>query len=155
MEKIGYYGGTFNPIHNGHVGVCRQAVSQLKLDRLLLIPTYVPPHKAAPDLAKGSDRLEMCRLAVQGTPGIWVDDYEIARGGVSYSVETLRYLHNVYPEDDLYLLMGTDNFVTFERWKDWREIGKIATLAVASREPDDKSALLVHEIGRASCRERV
>lgn len=144
MAKIGYYGGTFNPIHNGHMGVCRQAMNQLHLDRLLLIPTYVPPHKAAPDLADGHDRLEMCRLAAEGMPGVQADGYEIMRGGVSYSIDTLRYLRGQYPGDDLYLLMGTDNFLIFEHWKNWQDIGKLATLAVASREPDDKPSLYMH-----------
>ncbi len=141
MKHIGFYGGTFNPIHLGHVGVCRTAVEQLRLDRLYLTPTFVPPHKAAPDLAPGEDRLEMCRLAVREIPEVVVDDYELRREGISYTILTLRRLREVFPEDEIYLIMGTDNFLTFELWRDWREIGKIATLAVASREEDDSEAL--------------
>ncbi len=70
MARIGFYGGTFNPIHLGHVGVCRQAVKQLRLDCLHVIPAFIPPHKASPDLAAGEDRLAMCRLALQGLPNI-------------------------------------------------------------------------------------
>ena len=70
MARIGFYGGTFNPIHLGHVGVCHQAVKQLRLDCLHVIPAFIPPHKASPDLAAGEDRLAMCRLALQGLPNI-------------------------------------------------------------------------------------
>lgn len=141
MARIGFYGGTFNPIHNGHIGVCRQAVKQLKLDRLHLIPTFVPPHKSSKELASGKDRLAMCRLAVQDQPLVYVDDFELQKGGVSYSVETMRHMRSVYPEDTLYFIMGTDNYLTFTAWYRWREIGKLCTLAVASRELDDKEAL--------------
>ena len=84
MARIGFYGGTFNPIHMGHVEVCRQAIKQLRLDCLHVIPTFIPPHKATPDLAAGEDRLEMCRLAVRELQGAIADDYELTCGGVSY-----------------------------------------------------------------------
>lgn len=71
MARIGFYGGTFNPIHLGHVGVCRQAVKQLRLDCLHVIPAFIPPHKASPDLAAGEDRLAMCRLACRGCRISW------------------------------------------------------------------------------------
>ena len=141
MARIGLYGGTFNPIHNGHLGVCRKAVEQLHLDRLHLVPTYVPPHKAAPDLASGEDRLAMCRLAAEEISAVFVDDRELVRGGVSYTIDTLRDLHHKYPDDELYLLMGSDNYLTFEQWRSWREICELCTLAVASRETDDRPVL--------------
>lgn len=141
MARIGFYGGTFNPIHLGHVGVCRQAVKQLHLDCLHVIPAFIPPHKASPDLAAGEDRLAMCRLALQGLPNILADDYELTRGGVSYTIETMRHMRECYPEDDFYLIMGTDNYLTFTAWREWQALGRMCTLAVASREEDDKEAL--------------
>lgn len=141
MARIGFYGGTFNPIHLGHVGVCRQAVRQLRLDCLHVIPAFIPPHKASPDLAAGEDRLAMCRLALQGLPNILADDYELTRGGVSYTIETMRHMRECYPEDDFYLIMGTDNYLTFTAWREWQALGRMCTLAVASREEDDKEAL--------------
>lgn len=141
MARIGLYGGTFNPIHNGHIGVCRQAVAQLGLDTLHLMPTFVPPHKAAPGLVDGKDRLAMCQLAVRDEAHIVADDYELNKGGVSYSVETIRALRERYPEDALFLVMGTDNFLGFTEWYRWKEIGSLCTLAVASREMDDKDKL--------------
>ena len=141
MAKIGFYGGTFNPIHMGHIGVCRQAIKQLKLNSLHVVPTFIPPHKASPDLAAGEDRLAMCRLAVQELPGAVADDYELTRGGVSYSIDTMRHMKTVYPEDDFYLIMGTDNYLTFTAWREWQALGKMCTLAVASREVDDREEL--------------
>ena len=118
MARIGFYGGTFNPIHLGHVGVCRQAVKQLRLDCLHVIPAFIPPHKASP-----------------------ADDYELTRGGVSYTIETMRHMRECYSEDDFYLIMGTDNYLTFTAWREWQALGRMCTLAVASREEDDKEAL--------------
>lgn len=141
MAIIGLYGGTFNPIHQGHIGVCRQAVEQLKLDCLYLAPTYVPPHKAAPDLASGEDRLAMCRIAVEGLPHVEVEDYELCRGGISYTIDTLEYMRREHSAEEFYLLMGSDNFLTFQLWRCWREIGLLATLAVAPRGTEDRSEL--------------
>lgn len=141
MAKIGFYGGTFNPIHMGHIGVCRQAIKQLKLNSLHVVPTFIPPHKASPDLAAGEDRLAMCCLAVQELPGAVADDYELTRGGVSYSIDTMRHMKTVYPDDDFYLIMGTDNYLTFTAWREWQALGKMCTLAVASREIDDREDL--------------
>ena len=165
MARIGFYGGTFNPIHRGHLTAARAAMDVLELDRLLLIPAsipphkalpqgraepadrlhvipaFIPPHKASPDLAAGEDRLAMCRLALQGLPNILADDYELTRGGVSYTIETMRHMRECYSEDDFYLIMGTDNYLTFTAWREWQALGRMCTLAVASREEDDKEAL--------------
>ena len=155
MARIGFYGGTFNPIHLGHVGVCRQAVKQLRLDCLHVTPAFIPPHKASPDLAAGEDRLAMCRLAVPGLPNInemitllketsicgYIGLNELTRGGVSYTIETMRHMRECYSEDDFYLIMGTDNYLTFTAWREWQALGRMCTLAVARREEDDKEAL--------------
>lgn len=153
MARIGFYGGTFNPIHMGHVGVCRQAIKQLHLDCLHVIPTFIPPHKASPELAAGEDRLAMCRLAVRGLQGAVADDYELTRGGVSYSIDTMRHMREIYPDDDFYLIMGTDNYLTFTAWREWQALGRMCTLAVASREVDDKEAL--YQMARLMAREGV
>ena len=83
----------------------------------------------------------MCRLALQGLPNILADDYELTRGGVSYTIETMRHMRECYSEDDFYLIMGTDNYLTFTAWREWQALGRMCTLAVASREEDDKEAL--------------
>ena len=114
--KTGIYGGTFNPIHRGHIHLAEEFARRLGLDRVLLIPTRVPPHKAAPDLASGKDRLAMCRLAVGEKTNLEVSDIEMRREGKSYTAETLEELRRLYPQDEFYLLMGEDMFLTVEHW---------------------------------------
>ena len=115
--RIGIYGGTFNPIHRGHLTAARAAMDALGLDRLLLIPASVPPHKALPQgSADAADRLEMAALAcAQLGPVAQALDIELHRTGPSYTVDTLRQLRMEHPEDELWLLMGTDMFLSLER----------------------------------------
>lgn len=131
--RIGIYGGTFNPVHNGHVHVMRCFAERLRLDKLLLIPTATPPHKQAQNLAPAEDRLAMCRLAARGLPGAEVSDLEIRRGGRSYTAETLHCLREVYPKAELFLLMGEDMFLTVESWYQPESIFALATIATAPR----------------------
>ncbi len=114
--KTGIYGGTFNPIHRGHLHLLTEFTRRLSLDRVLLIPTRVPPHKEAPDLASGEDRLQMCRLAVEGISHLQISEIEMRREGKSYTAETLEELHDLFPKDRFYLLMGEDMFLTVEHW---------------------------------------
>ncbi len=133
MERIGIYGGTFNPPHLGHLRAAMYAVEALGLDRLLLIPTGVSPHKEMAAGATSQDRLEMVRLAASGLDKLQVSDLELRRAGRSYTVDTLRDLREQYPEAELVLLMGTDMFLSFLTWREPEEIMKLATLAVFCR----------------------
>ena len=114
MQRIGIFGGTFNPIHMGHVRLAQHYIRELQLDKLLIIPTKYPPHKIARDLASSRHRLEMCRLAFADVPEVEVSDIEIQRPGRSYTVDTIRALHQMYPEDRLILLMGTDMLLSMD-----------------------------------------
>lgn len=152
MSHIAIFGGTFNPIHNGHLHLAREALSRFPLDRLLIMPAKIPPHKAAPDLAPDEDRLAMCRLAVQELPGAEVSSYEISRGEVSYTVETLRGLTQERPGDRFSFIMGSDMLLSFQEWREYREILSLAALLAASREIDDfprleRQAQLLREQG--------
>lgn len=131
--KTGIYGGTFNPIHKGHIHLLKEFSKRLHLDRVLLIPTRVPPHKAAPDLASGEDRLQMCRLAVGEAPNLQISDIEMRREGKSFTAETLEELHALYPQDQLYLLMGEDMFLTVEHWYRPETIFFLATVCATPR----------------------
>lgn len=135
MERIGIYGGTFNPPHIGHIQAAKQAVKALGLSKLLIIPAYAPPHKAVlpTNSPTAQQRLEMLRIAVAGCPGIEVSDMELRREGVSYTVETVQALKRQYPDGELVLLMGTDMFLTFESWMRWEEILQNAALGVFYR----------------------
>lgn len=145
MQKIGMLGGTFNPIHNSHIYLAEQFRDRLALDKLFLIPTYIPPHKRVKDLADSTDRLAMCRLAAEGLSCIEVCDYEIAREGTSYTYQTLEYLQSLHPDAALFLLMGADMFLTVQDWREPGHIYRLATLCAAAREPGEHAALKEHE----------
>lgn len=141
MERFGIYGGTFNPIHNGHLHLIRAACAQLSFDRLLVVPANIPPHKAATDLASNRDRLEMARLATAGMPGVWVSDIELRARGKSYTVLTLERLRALFPECRFTLLMGADMLESFDRWHRWRDILKLADIAAFARNEGEESLL--------------
>ena len=142
MARIGIFGGSFNPPHNGHIEAARQCVERLALDRLIFVPDAAPPHKT---LADGSptarQRYEMVRLAVRDVPHAEVSDLELQRSGKSYTVDTLRQFQAQYPTDELLLLMGTDMFLGFEKWYSPEIICKETTLVVAHRAEDDREVL--------------
>ncbi|MBE6950081.1 MAG: nicotinate (nicotinamide) nucleotide adenylyltransferase [Ruminococcaceae bacterium] len=133
MERIGIYGGTYNPPHIGHLRAAEYAVEALALDRLLLIPTGVSPHKVMAFGASSADRLTMLELSARSIEKAEVSDIEIRREGRSFTVDTLRHLRRENPEAELVLLMGTDMFLSFMTWREPREILKLATLAVFFR----------------------
>lgn len=144
MEKIGVFGGTFNPIHNGHLHLAEGYCSALGLDRVLFVPTCIPPHKEADDLLPASYRLAMCELATRDALKMAVSDVEIRRGGKSYTVDTLRELARIYPGDRLYFLMGADMFLTIEEWNGFEEIARTAVLCTASRHEGELPSLKEH-----------
>jgi len=134
MKKIGIYGGTFNPPHLGHISAARQAARLLNLEKVLLIPTYIAPHKDLPeDSPKPEQRLQMLRLAVGDDPVLEASDLELNRRGTSYTCETILELRRKHPEADLVLLMGTDMFLTLENWKDPQVIFENAAIGVMGR----------------------
>lgn len=132
--KIGVFGGTFNPPHNGHIRLAKAAADELKLDKLLVIPSCIPPHKIAAKLADGQERLEMCRLAFGCDPRFEVSPMELERGSRSYTVETLRELKALYPDSELYFIVGSDMLESFDKWYLWQEILLLSVLCAASRE---------------------
>lgn len=143
--KIGIYGGTFNPPHLGHVTAARAVFELLKLDRLLVIPAGLPPHKDLPDHSPtAAQRLEMTRLAAEqmGLDGkVEVVDIELSRAGKSYTSDTLAQLKERYPDDELWLLMGTDMFLTLQAWHAPEEILSLAGIAAFGRTEADTEEL--------------
>ena len=134
MRRIGIYGGSFNPPHLGHVLAARNARALLRLDEILFIPAAIPPHKAvaggSPD---GETRLALTELAIAGEPGMSVSRIELDRPGPSYTVDTLRALRESYGQDELFLLMGTDMFLSFFQWREPEAIAKLATPVCMAR----------------------
>ncbi len=130
--KIGVFGGTFNPVHIGHVHLAENFKEELSLDRLIVIPTGTPPHKQSCDLVSSDDRLSMCRMAFEGIAE--VSCLEIMRAGKSYTVETLEELKKIYADDEIFLLVGSDMLLSFKRWYRWEDILKMCTLCATDRD---------------------
>ena len=143
MERIGIYGGTFNPPHIGHMRAAAQAICALGLSKLLLIPDRIAPHKQLPvGSATPEQRLQMLELAAADMPGAEVSDLELRREGTSYTYLTVLELRQQYPNAELVLLMGTDMFLSFDRWKNPDIITSHAALGVFCRgEKGEKAAI--------------
>ena len=130
--RIGILGGTFDPIHLGHLAAARAAIDCAGLDRVLLIPTGQPPHRSAA-VADARQRLEMCRLAIDDDSTFEVSDLEVRRGGISYTADTLTELRRIYPTAELFLILGWDAARLFATWRVPDEISRLATVVVVSR----------------------
>ena len=144
MKKIrlGIYGGTFNPPHIGHIQAAKAFVDNMKLDRLLVIPTYSPPHKEYTSRVTCDDRLQMCRIAFSKIDKADVSDIEIARGGTSYTYLTLQDLQN--DDTELYFLCGTDMILSMDRWKNPDIIFKLANICFIRRENDEQNTQMIN-----------
>jgi nicotinate-nucleotide adenylyltransferase len=155
MRKIAILGGTFNPIHNGHLHLAGCFAKLLGVQKVLLIPTYLPPHKSAPDLAPARHRLAMCRAAAGGI--FEASDIEIRRRGPSYTSDTLRELKALYPDAELYLITGEDMFLTLTQWHEPETIFSLATVCAAPRSAAGLGRLLKYaqDLRRMGARTRV
>ena len=134
MARVGILGGTFNPPHIGHLVCAQEALAQLGLDRVVLMPAGTPPHKAIADDPGADARLDLCRLAVDGAPDLGVCDVELGREGPSYTADTLRLLHDREPGDELTFIVGGDMAESLPTWHEPREVLRLAVLAVAERD---------------------
>ena len=139
--KIGMFGGSFNPIHNGHIELAKAMYKELKLDKLLIMPSYIPPHKFVDSAAFPDQRFEMCCLAAKDIDSFEVSNIEIKRQGASYTYLTLKELKAIYPEDELYLLMGAEMFMTLQDWKKPEVIFRLAEVCCVPRNDDDITKL--------------
>ena len=131
--KVALFGGTFDPIHNGHVALCEAFTQTLGLDYVLLMPTAHPPHKLKTEMASAAHRLVMCQLAAKTHPCMRVSNLEIRRGGASFTADTLEELHRRQPDTEWYLITGADMFLTLGTWFRFPDIARMATLCAAPR----------------------
>jgi nicotinate-nucleotide adenylyltransferase len=131
-KRLGLLGGTFDPIHVGHLAAAEAAISCAKLDRVIFIPAATPPHRA-PAVAPAEQRLEMCRLAIEGDERFAVSDVELKREGPSYTVDTLMELRPVHPGDELFLILGWDAARLFPTWRRPDEVRELASVVVVGR----------------------
>ena len=132
--RVGIYGGTFAPVHNGHVAAAKAFMEQMKLDYLFIIPAYLPPHKQIDESDDPVYRLRMCELAFKDIDGVVISDCEIARGGKSYTYDTLKELQR--EDTRLFLLCGTDMVLTFDTWYRFEDIFKMCYPVYVRREND-------------------
>jgi nicotinate-nucleotide adenylyltransferase len=132
MSNIGILGGTFNPIHYGHTLPAKAVATHLSLDKVLLIPANIPPHKASPNVT-AKQRAAMVKLACDNEPILSCDERELSRDGYSYTVDTLKELTVSYPNSCLYFIMGLDSLLTFTHWHQYQEILSLCHLVVNTR----------------------
>ena len=133
IMKIGILGGTFNPIHIGHLILAEEAREKLSLDKVVFVPAYFPPHKDNSDIADAQERLDMVRVAISGNPHFSSSDTEIKRDGRSYTIDTIKELRQVYPKDELYFIIGSDLLTYLDEWKDLGEIIRMVKFIAATR----------------------
>lgn len=127
------YGGTFDPIHHGHLRLAVELRESLKVDEIALVPCHIPPHRQSPG-ASSDRRLELLRLAVSEEPGLTIDDRELDRAGASYTADTLRQIREeIGPDEPLAMVVGTDSFAGFDRWREWEKIPELAHIVVVVR----------------------
>jgi len=131
--RIGIFGGTFNPIHFGHLVLAEQAYEKLNLDKVIFIPSCKPPHKRVKDLASAEDRYNMVSLAIQNNKRFEISDIEIKRKGKSYLVDTLKEIHSKYPKSELFFISGSDVTNQIHKWKSIEEILKLVNFVIAKR----------------------
>ena len=132
--RIGVFGGTFSPVHNGHVEAAKRFMEQMRLDYLFVIPAAIPPHKQQKEDVDPIHRLRMCELAFANMDGVVVADTEVRRQGISYTVDTLRALAG--EDRRLFLLMGTDMMLTLDEWREPEEIFRLCYPIYIRREQD-------------------
>lgn len=135
LMNIGILGGTFDPIHRGHLLLAEAALKQLNLEKVYFVPAAIPPHKfSREDLSAADVRVEMILRALEGKKKFELSTIELERGSVSYTVDTLREWKTKFPAHELYLVLGEDSYRTLESWKDSEDIRRLARFAIAPRE---------------------
>jgi nicotinate-nucleotide adenylyltransferase len=137
--RIGIFGGTFDPPHIGHIHAVKAAQTALQLDRVIIVPAFISPVKTNRVVTPPQMRLQMCELSF---PGFIISDFEILNEKISYTIETIKHFKAEYPADELFLIIGTDSFLIFDRWYQYNEILKNTDLIVVNRDNDNTEGIL-------------
>lgn len=150
-KGLGILGGTFDPIHIGHLRIAEAVYERIALEQIIFIPAFVPPHKVGQDYAPAEHRYAMTELAVKPYPHFTVSDMELRRSGVSYTIDTLRELRHKYPEKELYFIIGADSVAQLHTWNSINEMLQLATFVAAGR-PGYEGVMeeVVHHLGAAA-----
>ncbi len=139
--KIGIFGGTFNPVHIGHIRGAISVYEAFKLDKVIFMPTGIPPHKKD-DVAPAEYRYEMVLLSIEGIDNFYVSKIEIDSNRVNYTIDSIKILKRKYEGDDLFFVVGTDAFFYFELWKDYKELMKLTSFILMRRPEYDVSQII-------------
>jgi nicotinate-nucleotide adenylyltransferase len=131
--RLGIFGGTFNPPHIAHCILTEYLLDYLGLEKIIIVPSHISPHKIDPDILSAEKRLELAHLAFAGNPRVEVSRIEIDRGGKSYTIDTLREFLRLYSAPQLFFIMGVDNLIGFNTWKDYRAVLDICTVVAMNR----------------------
>lgn len=154
--RVGLYGGSFDPIHSGHLDPILEALDELDLDRVVYLPTGAPPHKTNnPPIASAIARFTMVELSVLLQPGLYVSDFELGDDKPAFTIDTIEHFRRRYPKDELVLIIGVDSFVQLTGWHRWREILAGAEIGVLNRPGWELPGLLPAELRSAIDRGRV
>lgn len=137
FKKIGILGGTFNPVHYGHLFIAGCALREFALDKVLFVPAARPPHKKEKEVLSGEHRVNMLKLALEGQSNYLLSTLEIDREGYSYTIDTLRQLSKQYPQTEFYFILGLDAFMDLPAWKEPDELKQLCSFIVVNR-PHDK-----------------
>lgn len=141
-KRLGILGGTFDPIHIGHLEIAKSIYEQLHLEKIIFIPAYIAPHKVGQDFAPAMDRYIMTKLAIEPYPYFTVSDMELKRSGVSYTYDTLVELHKIYPEHEFFFIIGADSVTGLHTWHRYQEMFELTTFVGAERPGYDNSAIV-------------
>ncbi len=139
--RIGIYGGSFNPIHNGHIHVAKSAINDFRLDRVIFVPSRISPHRSIDEYIPGSERVKLVRMAIKDDARMRCSDWELRQDRVSYTIFTVRHFRKKYPDADLFLLVGSDMLLSFDSWNSYQDILAEAELIVVSRHDGDMAQL--------------
>lgn len=152
-QQIGILGGTFNPVHYGHLAAAEEVRNRLNLDRVLFIPSFIPPHKQDEEVPAAAHRLEMVRLATLGNPSFEPSDIEIRRGGRSYTIDTIEALRHVFRDAELFFITGIDSFLEIRSWNRWEKLLTLCNFVVLSRPGYRFADLLKIEFMQSAAKE--
>ena len=134
---LGVYGGSFDPIHLGHLVPIEEARAATGLDEILYVPAFAPPHKPKGPSASAFHRFGMCAAALEAYPHLLLSDFEVSRGGTTYTIETLRHVRANHPESEVFLVLGSDSMAQLHTWREWKEIVSSHRIVVVYREGCD------------------
>jgi nicotinate-nucleotide adenylyltransferase len=137
IERIGVFGGSFDPVHMGHLTIAQDAVEQLELDRLIFVPAAVPPHKQEKTLTEGRHRFEMLQMATESNLSFEVSDMELQRGGISYTFDTMTHIQAEHPGAELYFIVGLDSLTILHSWRNVEQLLELCTVVPFARGGED------------------